>query len=578
MSRQQFTNRNNINSVLTFQKSGSTASFDPNVLFGGGGSRRVSWKLDNGTNVTQTAGNSITYTGFTSDPGVRTIQMKGNSFRGITGLSLDNENLYGHIDLSGLNNWGVGGTTSLDLFTNPNLTGVTNPNITIPTLNNYRIQSTGFVGNLNMTPITGNIGVFNVSVNPTLTGITHNTTSRVTSSYTANNCNLTGNLNLPYTGMSGTFQVQVNPNLTGITHAPSSENISTYQANSCNLTGNLDLTPLSGLGGSFTVTANSGLTSITHSVSTRFFTQYTASSCKLTGNLDLTPLSGLGGVFQVHSNKLLTGITHSVSSRIFTNYYAYDCNLTGNLDLTPLSGLGNDFRVFSNSGLTSVTHSVSVNDFNVYWVANCNLIGNLDLTPLSGLGGEIIFNNNSNLTSITHSTSVRNIINYQGHNCNLTGTLDLSPLTKLGGVNSGVTVSVVRIYSNPNLTNIIFPNSTQFFKNLSNSSETRAFSLSNCNLDYVDFTPLSGATMVSGTTQGRATIELQNNNMSATDVNHILVDFSNIATSNHPRWSEVTLNISGTNAPPDSSSGGYDGLAAITTLTGSPYNWIIQTS
>jgi len=484
MSRQQFTNRNNINSVLTFQKSGATASFAPSVEFSSG-SRRVSWKLNNGSETTQTAGNSITYTGFTSDTGIRTIQMKGNSFRGITGLSLVNENLYGLIDLSGLNNWGVGGTSSLELYTNPNLTGVTNPNITIPTLNNYRIQSTGIVGNLDMTPITANISAFQVSNNLNLTGITHNTTSRVISSYNANTCNLIGNLNLPYTGMSGTFQVYSNPNLTGITHAPSSQNITLYFAN----------------------------------------------SCKLTGNLDLTPLSGLGGSFTVHNNTLLTGITHAPSSQNFSTYYVY----------------------------------------------GCNLIGNLDLTPLSGLGGEIIFNNNSGLTSITHSTSVRNIINYQGHNCKLIGTLDLSPLTKLGGVSSGITFSVVRIYSNPNLTNIIFPNSTQFFKNRSNSSGNRAFSLYDCNLDYVDFTPLSGATMVSGLTQGRATIELQNNNMSAATVNHILVDFSGNTTYNPTGWSNVNLNIGGTNDPPDSTSGGYDGLAAISFLTGPPYNWIITT-
>jgi hypothetical protein len=107
MSRQQFTNRNNINSVLTFQKSGSTASFDPITVFEGSPLKRVSWKLDNGTNITQTAGNSITYTGFTLDSGIRTIEMRGNSFNRITQLSLDNENLYGHIDLSGLNNWGL---------------------------------------------------------------------------------------------------------------------------------------------------------------------------------------------------------------------------------------------------------------------------------------------------------------------------------------------------------------------------------------------------------------------------------------------------------------------------------------
>jgi hypothetical protein len=482
MSRQQFTNRNNINSVLTFQKSGATTSFDPSVGFSSG-SRRVSWKLDNGSETTQTAGNSITYTGFTSDTGIRKIQMKGNSFRGITGLSLDNENLYGHIDLSRLNNWGSNGT--LQLFTNPNLIGITNPNITSVQLNNYQIQSTGFVGNLDMTPITANISTFNVSNNPNLTGITHNTTSRVIGSYTANNCNLIGNLNLPYTGMSGTLQVQLNPNLTGITHSSSSQNITTYQANNCNLKGTLDLTPLSGLGGTFTVTANSGLTSITHSVSTRSFTTYTASSCKLTGNLDLTPLSGLGGVFQVHNNTLLTGITHSISPNNFTTY--------------------------------------------------------------------------------------------QADNCNLTGTLDLSQLTKLGGPTSATTGNVI-LLNNTSLTNIIFPTSTQFFRNSSNGSGYRVFSLYNCNLDYVDFTPLSGATIVSGSTQGRATIELQNNNMSTADVNHILVDFATIATNNHPRWSEITLNIGGTNQDPDSSSGGYNGLTAITTLTGSPYNWIITTS
>jgi hypothetical protein len=65
--------------------------------------------------------------------------------------------------------------------------------------------------------------------------------------------------------------------------------------------------------------------------------------------------------------------------------------------------------------------------------------------------------------------------------------------------------------------------------------------------------------------------------MLAADVNHILVDFSGNTTYNPTGWSNVNLNIGGTNDPPDSSSGGYDGLAAISFLTGSPYNWIITT-
>jgi hypothetical protein len=336
------------------------------------------------------------------------------------------------------------------------------------------------------------------------------------------------------------------------------------------------MTPISGDINSFAVNSNPLLTSITHNVTSRIINGYTAHSCGLIGNLNL-PSTGLSGSFQVYSNPNLTGITHSPSSNSITNYLAYVCNLTGNLDLTPLSGLGSDFRVQLNPNLTGITHSPSPNNFTLYYANNCNLTGNLDLTPLSGLGGQFQVQSNINLTGITHSPSSQNITVYFANSCNLTGTLDLSPLTKLGGSTSGSTGNLA-LHSNTSLTNIIFPTSTQFFRNSSNGSGYRVFSLYNCNLDYVDFTPLSGATMVSGTTQGRATIELQNNNMSTTDVNHILVDFSNIATSNHPRWSEVTLNIGGTNQDPDSSSGGYDGLAAITTLTGSPYNWIITTS
>jgi hypothetical protein len=63
--------------------------------------------------------------------------------------------------------------------------------------------------------------------------------------------------------------------------------------------------------------------------------------------------------------------------------------------------------------------------------------------------------------------------------------------------------------------------------------------------------------------------------MSAGDVNHILDDFKTITVANTSRWSGVTLTIGGTNQDPDSSSGGYNGLAAISTLTGSPYSWSI---
>ena len=63
--------------------------------------------------------------------------------------------------------------------------------------------------------------------------------------------------------------------------------------------------------------------------------------------------------------------------------------------------------------------------------------------------------------------------------------------------------------------------------------------------------------------------------MSTGDVNHILDDFLYNATNNSVGWSNINLNIAGSNSAPDSSSGGYDGLSAIATLTSPPYNWTI---
>jgi hypothetical protein len=518
MSRKQFAARNNIGSVLTFQKSGSTSSFDPDISFSSS-SRRVSWKLNNGSEIIQTAGNSITYTGFTSDTGIRTIEMRGNSFSGLNQFILDGDNLYGNLNL----------------------------------------------------PLSGLGGDFRVQSNSGLTGITHVPSSEIFSLYYANNCNLTGNLNVPFSGLGGDFWVQNNPNLTGITHVPSTQIFTSYFAYNCNLTGNLNV-PLSGLGGGFWVYYNPNLTGITHVPSSQFIGAYLANNCNLTGNLNL-PFYGLGGQFSVNDNPNLTGITHVPSSEIFSLYYANNCNLTGNLNL-PLSGLGGDFRVYGNTGLTSVTHVSSSQIFTNYLANNCNLTGNLNL-PFSGLGIDFKVNNNPNLTGITHVSSSQNFLIYNANNCNLTGTLDLSPLTNLGYNPIDNTYGEITLHYNPNLTNIIFPNSTQSFRNGGTTSD--AFSIYSCNLGYVDFKPLSGATLVSGATAGIPRIKLQDNNMTTSEVNHILVDFSGNATYNQTGWSNINLDIGGTNDAPDSGSGGYNGLDAISFLTGSPRNWIITT-
>ena len=80
----------------------------------------------------------------------------------------------------------------------------------------------------------------------------------------------------------------------------------------------------------------------------------------------------------------------------------------------------------------------------------------------------------------------------------------------------------------------------------------------NCDLGYVDFTPFSGLTNVNG-----CTVTLSSNNMTAGEVNHILVDLDSISVGGYT--GRVIL-ISGTNAAPDGSSGGFDGLTAKSNL------------
>ena len=134
----------------------------------------------------------------------------------------------------------------------------------------------------------------------------------------------------------------------------------------------------------------------------------------------------------------------------------------------------------------------------------------------------------------------------------------------------------IRVDNNPNLTDILFPTSTEDFFDSNTQTYNHALQLNDCSLGYVDFSPLAGATLNNGATTSTkyATIHLEDNGMSATDVNHILVDFATIATNNSPRWDNVTLIINGSNAAPDGTSGSFDGIGARNTLLNT-YNWNI---
>ena len=340
-------------------------------------------------------------------------------------------------------------------------------------------------------------------------------------------------------------------------------NLGSFNSQSDNIVGNLDMSGWSNLRSSFRVNNNLSLTGITHTTSTQSITNYRAYQCDLTGNLNL-PFSNLGGIVDISSNPNLTGITHSASTQIFSFYKVDSCGII-NLDLSMLSNLGGTFSTNQCNSLEKITHTKSTQTFSFYGAQINNLIGNHDLSMFPNLGGFFTIDSNSSLTGITHTASTQTFTKYGIHSCNLIGTLDLSMLSGLGGNFS--------CSFNSNLNNVIFPNTTGTFKNASNNIFNRAFSIDACNfLGSLNFWALSGITMDVNSTYG-AEIRLQNNNMSQSDVDNYLLDFSGITTNNINRWSGVTLDISGTNAAPSTT-----GLAAVNYLTGATAQWTVTTN
>lgn len=488
--------------------------------------------------------------------------------------------------------FGVVGTNSFSAITNPiNWSGQTNSNYNLSTA--YVLDSTG-VKNLDLSMF-NRVRDITINNNLSLTSVTLPSTYIVGSPRIVEfrNNNLTGQLNLtPFNDKMNvstySFYLDRNPQLTGITFPSVGPRVGTVSTPllwgyNSNITGNLDLSMLSGFPVNMTFENNSNLTGITlptavainsgsNSCITNGIGAFNFGSCDLQGTLDLSIFpnfggSGVGGSLDLRSNTGLTQVILTSSTKNFNEIRIDDCNLTGNLNLSGLTGrLGGVFQLQNNSNLTGVTFSSGCtyqsSVSSSFYLYNCDLTGTLDLTTLSGLGGSFLINLNPNLTQILHGPSSSSFRIYYASNCNLTGTLDLSPLSGLSGS--------IQIYINPSLTNITFPTSVGTFNNTTVNEPDSAFALYQNGLNYVDFKPLSGATLTDN-----SRIRLQNNGMTASEVNQILVDFSGNATYNLSGWDNINLNIGGSNADPDSGSGGYDGLSAVSFLTGSPRNWTI---
>lgn len=512
----------------------ASETFDPVIV---DGTAETYWRMpDNIVRVggsQSVLGSSANFNGTT-----QAVRVHVTDYSQAAAFTINSDKIVGGFSLSLFTS-----ATTLEFQSNAGLTGATFP-VSAAVLGFLNGSNCGIIGNLSLSNFSNLAGRVEFTGNPLLTGVTNPTSSQTITRYRFDSCNLTGNLNIStLTGIKELI-VNGNPLLVSITAGTHSTVWTSFWAYQCGLTGTLNLAGLTGLGGDFRADRNSGLTMITFPSSSQAFTFLYAYSCNLTGTLDLSPLSGLAGQVQLYSNPLLTAIINPTSSGVITRYRVYSCNLTGTLDISGLTGI-KEVLVYANSNLISITNPTTASVFTSYWAYDCNLTGTANLSGLTGLGGSLRLYGNPLLTAITNPASSVAFTEYDVKNCDLTGTLSVSGLTGLAGI--------FNCSGNSNLTGLTFPAS---------SGTLSSFDAFNCNLGYFDITTLTFSSSVSW--------DASNNNMTAAEVNHILVDLD----ATLPGTGSGSISIAGTNAAPDTTSGGFNGSAAVTSLASKGYTVI----
>jgi hypothetical protein len=227
------------------------------------------------------------------------------------------------------------------------------------------------------------------------------------------------------------------------------------------------------------------------------------------------------------------------------------------IDLSVFTGLGDDIRIYASSNTDQVifpTVDPSVASPITRLQVECGIDGLLDLSGLTNLGGNVGFANQS-VTSVTFpvtdlSNSV-DITRLQGWRNEIVN-LDLSTLYRLGGK-----INFHGIAGRNFLENVTLPPS-------GNTVPLEEFWFyGHPNLNYFNIPN-------SFPTSDGVDIRLEDCAFTTTEVNFFLRDFDDSG------WINGSLRIDGTNAAPDGSSGGVDGITAATNLVSK--GWTVTTS
>lgn len=270
---------------------------------------------------------------------------------------------------------------------------------------------------------------------------------------------------------------------------------------------------------------------------------------KIIGELDLSnaAFATLTSIV-LHTNLSMTSVIFPSSiTGTVTAISIYGCGIIGSLDLSMITNFSGAYiYIGSNTSLTSVQFASSITgtlgslDF-----SNTGIIGTLDFSMFDAISGALTFHTNASMTGlIFNSSNTGTISAINIYNTGIIGTLDLSMFAVYS------TTATVTVRNNASITGVIFPSSTiaGFIRTLS--------MYTNVAMGYVDTTKLrTGIASLAWRFDGCG--------WSAAIVNQVLVDIDSISSSG---YTGRVINIGGTNADPDTTSGGYDGVTARNSL------------
>jgi len=483
----------------------STTTFDPSIF----GTGTYKWDLGDGTII-----NSLAVSHTYADSTTKTVRLYGLGTCQISVINLYNDNVVGVVDAS---NPAFRYTSNIKMSINPLMTGFILPSSIVGTpLTLLEMVSTGIVGHLDFSMFTAysSSAEIYLDANPTLTGITFapSVTGTITN-LSISSTGIVGALNLSmFTsfGNSTPINLNSNPTMTSVTFAPSisAGTITTLNIGLTGIAGNLDLSMFNSFSNSnINVYSNPSLTGINFASSTTgIIKQLNLQYNNITSNLDLSMFTTFdltsSNIF-VNNNILMTGVNLASSlTGKFANLYFNTTGIVGNLNL---------------SSITSFTTSATL-----YFYAN------------------------PTLTGVTFASSVTgSISSYNSSDVGYSGVLDLSMFT------SFTAEAAIYLHNCTSLTNILFAPTI--------SGTLRRFYIYNCtSLGYFN---MSG--FISGTSYNTSTILISSNNWTVAVANHMISDINNISVGG---YTGRQISIGGTNAALDSSSGGYDGIAAKTSL------------